>query len=70
MRIIIVLENKVNSVKKENLVPLIVLLLGLCFVGAVGHRIDSHETEQRHATAQLNAVTYGERIIFLEGMHL
>lgn len=48
--------------KKENLVPLIVLLLGMCFVGAVGHRIDSRETEQRHATAQLNAATYGERI--------
>lgn len=49
-------------VKKETLMPLIVLLLGLCFVGAVGHRIDSYVTAQRHATAQLNAVTYGERV--------
>ena len=26
------------------------------------YKIDSHETEQRHITAQLNATTYGERI--------
>ena len=49
-------------VKKETLLPLVVLLLGMCLVGAVAHRIDSYETAQRHATAQLNAVTYGERV--------
>lgn len=49
-------------VKKETLLPLVVLLLGMCLVGAVAHQIDSYETAQRHATAQLNAVTYGERV--------
>lgn len=49
-------------VKKETLLPLIVLLLGMCLVGAVAHQIDSYETAQRHATAQLNAVAYGERV--------
>lgn len=37
-------------------------LLGICLVGLIVYKIDSHETEQRHITAQLNATTYGERI--------
>ena len=48
--------------KKQTLIPLIVLLLGMCFVGLIVHNIDTHETLQRHITAQLNADTYGERI--------
>ena len=48
--------------KKKVLVPLIVFLLGICFVGFIVHRTDIHEKEQRHITAQLNASTYGERI--------
>lgn len=48
--------------KKKTLVPLIVFLLGICLVGLIVYKIDSHETEQRHITAQLNATTYGERI--------
>ena len=38
------------------------LLSGICLVGLIVYKIDSHETEQRHITAQLNATTYGERI--------
>jgi len=49
-------------VKKKTIVPLIVFLLGICLVGLIVYKIDSHETEQRHITAQLNATTYGERI--------
>jgi diguanylate cyclase (GGDEF)-like protein/PAS domain S-box-containing protein len=52
----------VNQVKKKTIVPLIVFLLGICLVGLIVYKIDSHETEQRHITAQLNATTYGERI--------
>ena len=48
--------------KKKTIVPLIVFLLGICLVGLIVYKIDSHETEQRHITAQLNATTYGERI--------
>ena len=48
--------------KKKTLVPLIIFLLGICLVGLIVYKIDSHETEQRHITAQLNATTYGERI--------
>ena len=48
--------------KKKNLVPLIVFLLGICLVGLIVYRTDTHEKEQRHITAQLNATTYGERI--------
>ena len=42
--------------------PLIVFLLGICFVSFIVHKTDIHEKEQRHTTAQLNASTYGERI--------
>ena len=42
--------------------PLIVFLLGICLVGLIVYKIDSHETEQQHIKAQLNATTYGERI--------
>ena len=42
--------------------PLIVFLLGICFVGFIVYKTDIHEKEQRHTTAQLNASTYGERI--------
>ena len=31
-------------------------------VGLIVYKIDSHETEQQHIKAQLNATTYGERI--------
>ena len=48
--------------KKKVLVPLIVFLLGICFVGFIVYKTDIHEKEQRHTTAQLNATTYGERI--------
>ena len=48
--------------KKKTIVPLIVFLLGICLVGLIVYKIDSHETEQRRITAQLNATTYGERI--------
>lgn len=51
-----------NQVKKKTIVPLIVLLLGICLVGLIVYKIDSHETEQQHIKAQLNATTYGERI--------
>ena len=37
-------------------------LLGICLVGLIVYKIDSHETEQQHIKAQLNATTYGERI--------
>ena len=48
--------------KKKTLVPLIVFLLGICLVGLIVYKTDSHETDQQHITAQLNATTYGERI--------
>ena len=48
--------------KKKTIVPLIVFLLGICLVGLIVYKTDSHETEQQHITAQLNATTYGERI--------
>ncbi len=48
--------------KKKTIVPLIVFLLGMCLVGLIVYKIDSHETEQQHIKAQLNATTYGERI--------
>ena len=48
--------------KKKTIVPLIVFLLGICLVGLIVYKTDSHETEQRHITTQLNATTYGERI--------
>ena len=37
-------------------------LLGICLVGLIVYKIDSHETEQQHIKAQLNATTYGERM--------
>ena len=48
--------------KKKTIVPLIVFLLGICLVDLIVYKIDSHETEQQHIKAQLNATTYGERI--------
>ena len=54
--------NEVNLVKKKILVPLIVFLLGICLVSFIVYKTDTHEQEQRHITAQLNASTYGERI--------
>ena len=48
--------------KKKTLVPLIVFLLGICLVSLIVYKTDTHEKEQRHITAQLNVVTYGERI--------
>jgi len=49
-------------VKKKDLMPLIVLLLGMCLVVFIVYKTDTHEKEQRHTTAQLNVSTYGERI--------
>lgn len=48
--------------KKKTLVPLIIFLLGICLVGLIVYKIDTHEKAERHTTAQLNAATYGERI--------
>ena len=48
--------------KKKTFVPLIIFLLGICLVGFIVYITDTHEKEQRHLTAQLNAETYGERI--------
>ena len=48
--------------KKKTLVPLIIFLLGICFVSLIVYKTDTHEKEQRHITAQLNVATYGERI--------
>ena len=48
--------------KKKTFVPLIIFLLGICLVGFIVYITDTHEKEQRHLTAQLNAATYGERI--------
>ena len=48
--------------KKKTIVPLIVFLLGICLVGLIVYKTGSHETDQQHITAQLNATTYGERI--------
>ena len=51
-----------NQVKKKTLVPLIIFLLGICLVGLIVYKTDTHEKNQRHILAQLNATTYGERI--------
>ena len=48
--------------KKKTLVPLIIFLLGICLVGLIVYRTDTHEKNQRHMLAQLNATTYGDRI--------
>ena len=48
--------------KKKILVPLIIFLLGICLVGLIVYKTDTHEKNQRHILAQLNATTYGERI--------
>ena len=51
-----------NQVKKKTLVPLIIFLLGICLAGLILYKTDTHEKNQRHILAQLNATTYGERI--------
>ena len=48
--------------KKKTLVPLIIFLLGICFVSLLVYKTDTHEKEQRHITAQLNVATYGQQI--------
>ena len=48
--------------KKKTLVPLIIFLLGICLVGLIVYKTDTHEKNQRHILAQLNATTYGQRI--------
>ena len=48
--------------KKKTLVPLIIFLLGICLVGLIVYKTDTHEKNQRHILAQLNATTYGESI--------
>lgn len=55
-------QNEVNQVKKKTLVPLIIFLLGICFVSLLVYKTDTHEKEQRHITAQLNVATYGQQI--------
>ena len=55
-------QNEVNQIKKKTLVPLIIFLLGICLVSLIAYKTDTHEKEQIHITAQLNAATYGERI--------
>lgn len=47
-----------KQVKKKTLVPLIVFFLGICLVSFIVYKTDTHEREQRHITAQLNAATY------------
>ncbi|WP_456082367.1 diguanylate cyclase domain-containing protein [Mediterraneibacter sp.] len=42
--------------------PLIVFLLGMCLVGFIVYKTDTHEKWQRSTTAQLNVSTYSERI--------
>ena len=42
--------------------PLIVFLLSMCLVGFIVYKTDTHEKWQRRTTAQLNVLTYGERI--------
>ena len=58
--------------KQKTLIPLTVFLLGLCFVSIILYKVDSREIAQNHATALLNATTYGERIKneFTEGMEI
>ena len=41
--------------KQKTLIPLIVFLLGICLVGIILYKVDSHETAQNHTTALLNA---------------
>ena len=48
--------------KKKTLVPLVVFLLGICLVGLILYKTDTHEKEQKRITAQLNASAYGNRI--------
>ena len=48
--------------KKKTLMPLIIFLLGICLVGFIVYKTDTHEKNERHITAQLNATTYVERI--------
>ena len=48
--------------KKKTIVPLIVFLLGICLVGLIVYKTGSHETDQQHITAKLNATTYCESI--------
>ena len=48
--------------KKKIIVPLIVFLLGMCLVGFIAYKTDTHEKKQRRATAQLNVSIYGEYI--------
>ena len=61
-KVIFIKRGEVKQVKKKTLVPLIVFLLGICLVCFIAYKTDTHEKEQRHTTAQLNATTYGERI--------
>ena len=48
--------------KKKTLVPLIIFLLGICLVGLIVYKTDTHEKNQRHILSQLNSTTYGDRI--------
>ena len=42
--------------------PLIVFFLGMCLVGFIAYKTDTHEKWQRRTTVQLNVSIYGERI--------
>ena len=55
--------------KKKTLLPLIIFLLGICLVGFIVYKTDTHEKNERHITAQLNATTYGERIKNEQDLH-
>ena len=55
--------------KKKTLVPLIIFLLGICLVGFIVYKTDTHEKNERHITAQLNATTYGKRIKNEQDLH-
>ncbi len=48
--------------KQKHLFRLSFFLLGICLVGIILYKVDSHETAQNHTTALLNATAYGERI--------
>ena len=46
----------------EQNLHLIVFLLSMCLVDFIVYKTDTHEKWQRRTTAQLNVLTYGERI--------
>lgn len=51
-----------RPLKKKTLVPLIVFVLGMCFVGLVSFLVDRDERNEQHLLARLNASAYAERM--------